>query len=107
MIPQFHLFFYFFGNTPHYHIVSFNLTALTSLQINFDINLGIILTYASCLICRSVSKDGYDFEVVGDISQLKPQEDDTTNSAANGIKYFPTFGVCLLVFFSNKPVILR
>lgn len=45
----------------------------------------IIVTYASCLICRLFSKDGPNFQVGGDVSQLKPQEDDATKSAANGI----------------------
>jgi hypothetical protein len=62
----------------------------------------IIVTYASCLICRLFSKDGPNFQVGGDVSQLKPQEDDATNSAANGIKYFPALVVCLLVFFITQ-----
>lgn len=58
--------------------------------------------YHSYLICRLFSKDGPNFQVGGDVSQLKPQEDDATNSTANGIKYFPAFVVCLLVLFSTQ-----
>jgi len=57
--------------------------------------------YYSCLICRLFSKDEPNFQVGGDVSQLKPQEDDATNSATNGIKYIPAF-VCLLVVFLTQ-----
>jgi hypothetical protein len=39
---------------------------------------------------RLVPKDGPDFEVVADPSQLKPKDDDKAeSSAANGINYIP------------------
>jgi len=50
-------------------------------------------------MCRLFSKDEPNFQVGGDVSQLKPQDDDATNSAANGIKCFPSFVVSLLVLF--------
>jgi hypothetical protein len=62
----------------------------------------IIVMYASCLICRLFTKDEPNFQVGGDVSQLKPQEDDAAKSAANGIKYFPAHVVCLLVFFLTQ-----
>jgi hypothetical protein len=62
----------------------------------------VIVTYASCLICRLFSKDEPNFQVGGDVSQLKPQEEDASKPAANGIKYFLAFVVCLLVVFLTK-----
>jgi hypothetical protein len=41
-------------------------------------------------IYRLVPKDGPDFEVVADPSQLKPKDGDKVDSSAtNGINYFP------------------
>jgi hypothetical protein len=62
----------------------------------------VIVTYASCLICRLFSKDEPNFQVGGDVSQLKPKEEDAAKTAANGIKYFPAFVVCLLVVFLTQ-----
>jgi hypothetical protein len=46
---------------------------------------------------RLVPKDGSDFEVVADASQLKPKED-KVESTTNGINYFPACGS----FFLDK-----
>lgn len=46
-------------------------------------------SHTSLSIYRLVPKDGPDFEVVADPSQLKPKDDDKAeSSAANGMNYF-------------------
>lgn len=46
-------------------------------------------TQAYLFMYRLVPKDGPDFEVVADPSQLKPKDDDKVESStANGINYF-------------------
>jgi hypothetical protein len=56
-------------------------------------------THAFLCVYRLVPKDGPEFEVVADPSQLKPKGDDKVQSSAtNGINYFP---VCW-VFSMNK-----
>jgi hypothetical protein len=65
-----------------------------------SINLCIIGTPASLFVCRLVPKDGPEFEVVADSSQLKPKDDDKAESSAtNGINYFAAYVSIMLIFF--------
>jgi hypothetical protein len=59
-------------------------------MIFINLYLNIMGIHVSIVMYRLVPKDGPDFEVVADPSQLKPKDEDKVDSStSNGINYFP------------------